>query len=107
MRTSISSYIYIVACHLQPSAATSPRRKDAPETMYTYPPSDAVAWRGSHGFDVHAGYVPWPGGLREVPPGTLGYRVVNFRPNRADRQTSRPRLGSAVWAVALQRGSVA
>ena len=30
MRTSISSYIYIVACHLQPSAATSPRRKDAP-----------------------------------------------------------------------------
>ena len=22
--------------------------------MYTYPPSDAVAWRGSHGFDVHA-----------------------------------------------------
>ena len=77
------------------------------ETMYTYPPSDAVAWRGSHGFDVHAGYVPWPGGLREVPSGTPGYRVVNFRSNRADRQTSRPRLGSAISALARQRGGLA
>ena len=29
----------------------------------------------------------------------LGYRVVHFCSNRADRQTSRPRLGSAVWRL--------
>ena len=61
----------------------------------------------SRGHDVRAGYSPGPRGSWEALSGPLGYRVVHFWLNRADRQTSRPRLGSAVWALALRRGGVA
>ena len=77
------------------------------ESYYTYRPSDAVAVRAPHGIDVHAGYSSGAGGTWEALPGLLGYRVVHFWLNRADRQTSRPRLGSTVRALALRRGSVA
>ena len=46
----------------------------------TYSPSDVAARRASPGIDVHAGHSPRPRGSREVLSGTLGYRVVHFRP---------------------------
>ena len=38
--------------------------------------------RRLHGVDVHAGHSPRSGGLRGLPPGRLGLRVVHFGPIR-------------------------
>jgi hypothetical protein len=43
-------------------------------------PSDVATGRASPGIDVHAGHLPRPRGSRKVLLGTLGYRVVHFRP---------------------------
>ena len=77
------------------------------ETTYYLPTLLPRPGGASRGHDVHAGYSSGAGGTWEALPGLLGYRVVHFWLNRADRQTSRPRLGSTVWALALRRGSVA
>ena len=77
------------------------------ETTSYLPPLLPRPGGASRGHDVHAGYSPGGGGSCEALSGPLGYRVVHFWLNRADRQTSRPRLGSAVWALALRRGGVA
>ena len=77
------------------------------ETTSYLPPLLPRPGRASRGHDVHAGYSPGPRGTWEALSGPLVYRVVHFWFNRAARQTSRLRLGSAVWALVLRRGSVA
>jgi len=69
----------------------------------TYSPSDAAAACASPGLDVHAGRPPRSGGFREVLLGTLGYRVVHFRPIRPNGQSNGLRLGSALSALVRQR----
>jgi hypothetical protein len=65
---------------------------------------DGLFSSGSH---AHAGYSPWPGGLGEVLPGARPASAsCIFR--RIDHITEPAlRLGSAVSAVARQRGGLA
>ena len=90
------------------SSTNSPTRR-MPRSAWSYSAGKAdEQFDARHGREPVAGYiarsicVPWPGGSREVPSGTLGCRVVHFWSNWADRRTpNSPHAGHASRAGTL------